>query len=213
MIDQEFSELLRGGGADLSEDAISRIGSFRDWVVKENEQQNLTRLVSPSEFYEGHVLDALALLKSGLLESPSMDLGSGAGVPGLVCALLGNGPWVLAESEGRKAEFLSRVTQELGLGDCVAVFSGRAEEYLKLRPIRSVVARAVGPVSRIYSWLRPCSTWNSLVLMKGPAWPQEWESFLSTKWRRELRIDGEYSYSVGAEQKKRLIIRLKRATK
>jgi 16S rRNA G527 N7-methylase RsmG len=81
---------------------------------------------------------------------------------------------------------------------------------LKTLQVESVVARAVGPVSRIYTWLRPCSTWNHLILLKGPGWPDEWAEFQKTSRRRELVIEREFGYSVGPEHKQRRILRLQR---
>lgn len=201
---QEFEAVLREIGLPAE-----KVSHFRDLVLAENEAQNLTRLTSPRDFLEGHVLDAVELLKSGLVQFPAMDLGSGAGVPGLLAAILGSGPWVLAESEGRKAGFLSRAVEELGLD--VQVFSGRAEEYLRKERVQSIVARAVGPVGRIMGWVGRCSTWNNLVLMKGPAWEDEWQEFSATPAGRKLRIAGQHAYTVGAESKRRLIIRLARS--
>jgi 16S rRNA (guanine527-N7)-methyltransferase len=92
---------------DLSPLRRDSVLAFYSALLRENEIQNLTRLTAPQDFLEGHLLDARALLESGLVSFPAMDLGSGCGVPGLLAAVLTDqGKWVLAESEGRKAEFL-----------------------------------------------------------------------------------------------------------
>ncbi|HCM40728.1 MAG: hypothetical protein A2Z97_05940 [Bdellovibrionales bacterium GWB1_52_6] len=193
----------------LSEAQNDLILQFYRKLVTENEIQNLTRLISPRAFIEGHLQDVLALLKSGLMNFPALDLGSGGGVPGLLAACISPGSWVLTESEGRKAEFLSKTTEELGLSN-VKVFSGRAELFLKSNSVSSIVARAVGPVGRIYSWLETCSTWNNLVLLKGPGWEKEWIEFSAGRNSRRLKIDGHFDYIVGPENKQRVIIRLLR---
>ncbi len=203
----EFRTLLRPLG--LSPEQQDRLVLFYDLVVDENSRQNLTRLISPVDFLEGHVFDGFELLKTGVLDFPAMDLGSGVGVPGLLMAILGTGPWVLAESEGRKAEFLERAVRELGLKD-VQVYGGRAEAYLKSKSVKTVVARAVGPVDRIWGWIGKCSTWNNLVLLKGPSWDEEWASFDKATRGRALRIDRKFGYEVGAEAKRRVVIRLAR---
>lgn len=194
----------------LSEVRRLKILAFYDFLVKENQLQNLTRLIEPADFYYGHFLDAWELSKSGLLEFPAMDLGSGVGVPGLLVALISDGNWVLAESEVRKADYLQRAVQHLDLSSQVTVTAGRAEDYLKDHRVSTIVARAVGPVERIYGWIRGCSTWKTLVLMKGPSWKEEWARFQLTKFRRELKVRGETQYEVGPEKKSRCIVEILR---
>ncbi len=208
-MNHEFLDRLQKAWPDLPQETAHRIDQFRECVVEENEQQNLTRLISPQEFVEGHVMDVKELLKSGFLDYPAMDLGSGVGVPGLLCALIQPEAWVLAESEGHKADFLSRTVQKLGL-DRVQVVAGRAETYLKKNTVRSVVARAVGPVDRIYGWLENCSTWNTLLLLKGPRWTTEWGEFQKSRKKCPLGVTGQHEYAVGSENKQRIIVRLQR---
>jgi 16S rRNA G527 N7-methylase RsmG len=76
--------------------------------------------------------------------------------------------------------------------------------------VQSVAARAVGPVDRIYGWLSPCSTWNNLVLFKGPAWKTEWEALSKTKYRNHLKVEALHEYVVGSENKQRVIVKLSR---
>jgi 16S rRNA (guanine527-N7)-methyltransferase len=211
----EFRTRLKQAWPELSAEQEERVSRFYRLVLQENEIQNLTRQTSPKDFIEGHVLDVKALLKSALVSFPAMDLGSGCGVPGLLTSAVAEDRWVLADSEGRKAAFLAATVETLGLKN-VQVFSGRGEEFLKTAEVGSIVARAVGPVERIYAWLRNCSTWNNLVLFKGPGWDAEWQSFLESKYRAELDVDAEYGYTVGNPVKNLRIVRLirtKRAQK
>jgi len=201
--------LLKRAGLE-SETVRSRVQAFYQQLQRENEIQNLTRLISGEDFLNGHVLDVLELLNLGWVEFPALDMGSGGGIPGLLAAAIQESQWILCDSEKRKAEYLFRVVSELGLNDSVQVFSGRAEDYLKNHSVKSVVARAVGPVDRLYSWIRKCSTWNTLILLKGPSWEVEWKRFQKNRWSDELKLRDEYSYSVGPEAKRRRIIRLDR---
>jgi 16S rRNA G527 N7-methylase RsmG len=94
------------------------------------------------------------------------------------------------------------------------VFSGRAEKFLSdvapKKAVKSVVARAVGPISRIYTWIRPCSTWNNLVLLKGPRWEEEWAEIQGGRYKNELKWVDSYKYTVGAEKKQRIIVKIER---
>jgi 16S rRNA (guanine(527)-N(7))-methyltransferase RsmG len=208
----DFLELLKKAWPELSSDQIVRVGLFYELVVAENEVQNLTRLISPRDFVEGHVLDVKELLDSGLVDFPAMDLGSGGGVPGLLAAIIRPDAWVLVDSEKKKAEFLTRAVKSLELSS-VQVFDKRAEDVLREISVKSIVARAVGPVERIFGWIGKCSTWNSLVLMKGPGWPTEWTAFETSPHKKKLREGQSRFYEVGEEKKRRQIIKLHRPGK
>jgi 16S rRNA (guanine527-N7)-methyltransferase len=214
MASQEFLSLLSHEWPELAAEQARLVDEFRDAVLEESSRQNLTKLLAPAEFVEGHVLDVKELLASGLVDFPAMDLGSGGGVPGLLSAILSPDPWILADSEGHKAAFLSRAAEKFGLGERVRVFSGRAEKFLAdVEPNsapKSIVARAVGSVERIYSWIRPCSTWNNLVLLKGPRWEEEWAEFNKGRYRGELKLVDSCNYVVGPEKKQRIIVKLAR---
>jgi len=204
----EFRVLLQKNEVrDLSGDQIDRIVEFREEVLKENEIQNLTRLLSPKDFFEGHVLDVLHLEKSGLISFPCLDLGSGMGVPGLLYALLFGGEWIVCDSEAMKAQFMSRMIEKFGLNNIRAA-SERAEDLLDTQKVGSIVARAVGPVLRIFNWISRCSTWNNLILLKGPKWAEEWAEFQKTSSRSRLKLAQHYHYQVGEEQKQRIAVRL-----
>lgn len=194
---------------DLNADQIDRLVSFREEVLLENEIQNLTRLLSPRDFFDGHVLDVIHLKKSGILHFPCLDMGSGMGVPGLLYALLFGGEWIVCDSEAKKAEFMSRMIENFSLVD-VSSASKRAEEILTTHSVEMIIARAVGPVTRIHGWIGNSSTWNNLILFKGPKWEEEWSDFQKTSQRHRLKLGKQYRYEVGAEKKKRLIVELTR---
>lgn len=206
----EFRALLEKNTVEsLSSEQMDRIIAFREEVLKENEVQNLTRLLSPVDFFEGHVLDVLHLKKSGLLRFPCLDLGSGMGVPGLLYALIYGGEWVVCDSEAMKAQFMGRIIEKFGLNNIRAA-SIRAEELLSTQKVAAVIARAVGPVLRIYNWIAKCSTWNTLILLKGPKWEEEWSEFQKTSVRNRLRLVDQYRYEVGADKKTRITVVLER---
>jgi len=207
---QEFSRLLTEVYPEIEATAHGQIVKFRELVCAENEKQNLTRLLEPVDFLDGHVVDSVELLKSKQVTFPALDLGSGAGVPGMICAILEpKAQWILVDSEKMKATFMVAAAEALGLSN-VRVAPERAEDMLRVESIESVVARAVGPVERIYAWLRPRSTWNNLVLLKGPSWPDEWSQFQRGPWKKELVISETHDYVVSKALKKRKIILLTR---
>ena len=208
----EFEALLSAAG--LSEAQIRAASAFREAVLEENDRQNLTRLLSPADFFVGHVRDVLELRKfregMGDLGRLALDLGTGAGVPGLLsAAIFSDERWILVDSEIRKAEFLSRTVEALGLSGRVEVLHGRIEQLFGRIPDVTVVSRAVGKVEKLMAWLDPCSTWNTLLLLKGPKWADEWQEFQQSRWRKALQQMARHEYSVNG-QISRVIIQLAR---
>ncbi len=196
---------------DLPDEERGRVVHFYELLAAENLKQNLTRLISPEDFKSGHLVDVLELLKTGWIDYPVVDLGSGCGVPGLLAAVIAPGDWTLVESEKRKADFLQRAVDELSLHAQVQVRAERLEGYLKNHTTHSIVARAVGTVEKIYSWISKCSTWNTLILLKGPSWDEEWNQFENSRYRGKLRILGIHSYHIAESGRERKIIKLIRS--
>lgn len=210
MSSQEFRLILKSEWPEIEDSVLDRVDAFRSLVCEANKTQNLTRLLDPKQFYEGHVLDARILVENIELGDCALDLGSGVGVPGLLSAILKPKLWVLCESEGRKADFLSKTVEKLELSKWISVYSGRAEEYLKREAVQAVVCRAVGPIERIMGWIGTCSTWNNLVLFKGPKWDEEWNSHESRAWSKKLTLIKKQDYVTPFQGAKRTIVQFAR---
>lgn len=209
---QEVGNLIRARFSDYTDSQIIKICSFYEILVAENATQNLTRLTSPDQFVEGHFRDVHELIHSGWLGSRNLDLGSGCGVPGVLSAIADPNrghKWIAIDAERAKAEFLIRATNVLGISDVAGAIWGRAED--KIRDIKPdvVVSRAVGTIKKIYGWIRNCSTWNNLVLFKGPSWPEEWNEFKGSEFGNALELVEERRYAT-VDNKQRLIIQIAR---
>jgi 16S rRNA (guanine527-N7)-methyltransferase len=100
--------------------------------------------------------------------SKVFDIGSGAGLPGLVLAIVRPDITMgLIEPLMRRSEFLKEVVTDLGLTDQVTVIRGRAEE-LKGHTAPVVTARAVAPLGKLLTWSLPLTTKGGQILaMKG----------------------------------------------
>src|SRR5690349_11467975 len=85
---------------ELSPETQEKVAEFYEIVLQENAQQNLTRLTLPEDFFYGHVVDVIELLRWKGLNYPALDLGSGVGVPGILAALISNpsmsASWILS---------------------------------------------------------------------------------------------------------------------
>lgn len=134
--------------AGISKEQAEQMQAFAMLLQEANQHTNLTRIVEPREMAQKHFLDSLAPVFLGLVEqgARTIDIGTGPGFPGV--PLLIARPdieLVLVESVGKKAEFLERALEKLGLA--ARVCCGRAEELAREKQFRGAfhlgVSRAV----------------------------------------------------------------------
>lgn len=128
----------------------------------------------PARLWDRHLLNCLAvadLVPDGV---DVLDLGSGAGLPGLVWAIARPALRVeLVEPLLRRSEWLESAVAELGL-DNVSVTRARAEELRGSRAVDVVTARAVAPLDRLAGWALPLLAPGGVLLaLKGDSAPQE----------------------------------------
>lgn len=143
---------------------------YVDWLVGAGVERGLLGPREVDRVWPRHLVNC-AVLARFLPERPHSlcDLGSGAGLPGLVLALQRpDVDVVLLEPLLRRTTFLQEVVDDLGLGN-VTVVRARAEEYARSAPGHDVVvARAVAPLSRLVGWALPLLRPGGLLLaLKG----------------------------------------------
>jgi len=128
-------------------------------------------LIGPREadrIWERHILNCAGVCEVLPSEGTILDLGSGAGLPGLIIAIMRPGQNViLLESLQRRTKWLSEMADMLDLAN-VTVHRGRAGETLKLPEIMAVTARAVAPLTKLMVWSAPILTsGGALYALKG----------------------------------------------
>lgn len=126
-------------GVSLDGRATDRLLAYLDELMKWNAAYNLTAIRRPLEMVTRHLLDSLVLLPQ--VRGPLIDVGSGAGLPGLPLAIAVSGLVVdLLDSNGKKARFLRHAVRALQLDD-VGVIEKRAEDWRPEAPYACVVSR------------------------------------------------------------------------
>ena len=129
---------------ELDETRLRAISTYIDLLLKWNARINLTAIREPGEIVQRHFGESLFAAKHLLeqkLPQTAIDLGSGAGFPGVPFAMLAPDVQVtLIESQQKKATFLKELVHVLGLKN-VKVFSDRAENYPETADL--VMLRAV----------------------------------------------------------------------
>lgn len=152
---------------------------FMDEVVAWNARVNLTGIKDPSEMLEKMLLDSLGCWRGDWIRAGDavVDLGSGAGFPGLVLAI--SGPFIgrgcrvsLVEATTKKVRFLEHAIRSLELQNAVAV-NGRAEILARSGEFREgfevCVSRGVAELPVVFEWMIPFVKVGGICLaMKGP---------------------------------------------
>jgi len=173
MIDSE--ESARQFCAERSElDGVARLERFAVMLADENERQNLVSSASLAMIWQRHFADSLQLLDPVPRETgPWLDLGSGAGIPGLVLACARpEVQVVLVESRKRRVDWLIRAAEALDLGNCRVL--GSRLENVESFTTAAITARAFAPLGKLLHLSARFSTHDTIWLLpKGRSAAQE----------------------------------------
>ncbi|MGI4893682.1 MAG: 16S rRNA (guanine(527)-N(7))-methyltransferase RsmG [Janthinobacterium lividum] len=142
---------------------------YRDLLATAGVERGLIGPREVPRLWERHLLNCAYLGELIAPDASVIDVGSGAGLPGIPLALARPDLRIrLVEPLERRFAFLREVVSELGLRDQVAVARGRAEDVRGEFSASVVTARAVAPLATLYSWTLPlCQTGGQLLAIKG----------------------------------------------
>lgn len=175
----EFEEALSQGaagvGLHVGDEQIERCATYAGLLLEWNRQVNLTRIVEPREMAIKHFIDSATVLLYDLLPAGArlVDVGTGAGFPGLVLKVLRPDLEVaLVDSLAKRLRFLEAVVDELKLSD-VSIIHARAEDLGRRPEHREqydvAVARAVAELRVLAEYLLPLvKVGGTMVALKGP---------------------------------------------
>ena len=168
---------------------LDRLEYLAARLIEENTRQNLVAAATLPLLWQRHFADSAQLLQFVSRETPGesvgpwLDLGSGAGFPGLVLAILRPGdPVTLVESRRKRIEWLGRMVDELALANCVV--EGRRLELVESAPVGLITARAFAPLRSLMELSARFSTERTVYLLpKGRSAAQELAEM--PKWIRQ----------------------------
>lgn len=155
----------------LSQEQQAQLLAYVALLVKWNQAYNLTAIRDPQEMITRHLLDSLAVLP--YLESqPTLDVGTGAGIPGIILAIARpEQAFTLLDSNGKKTRFVRQARRELGL-DNVEVVHARVEQYRKTPP--QIICRAFASLNDMLALMTPImESTTRLLAMKAASTEQE----------------------------------------
>jgi len=157
--------------------AWTAVQGFHDLLVREGELRGLVGPRELARLWERHLLNSAAVVPFLPERGRIVDLGSGAGLPGIVVAALRpEAEVVLLEPMERRTDWLREVVQALGLDNAV-VDRARADEAHGRLVADAVTARAVAPMDQLYRWAMPLlAPGGVLVALKGAKAQDELDS-------------------------------------
>jgi len=153
---------------NVSRETVDRLRAYADLLVKWNPRINLVSPDSIPNLWSRHIADSAQLLRFIPQNTPNLlDVGSGAGFPGLVLAIMGATGVHLVESDQRKCAFLREAARVSGVPVTV-----HAERIEKVPPFEAAVvtARALAPLAKLLDWTAPFRADSTICLfLKGLA--------------------------------------------
>lgn len=171
---KQLTEALTDMGLSYDEETIRKFRKYMELILEWNEKVNLTAITDEEEFVKKHYVDSVAICAFPQMKEAKsvIDVGTGAGFPGIPLAILHpDKKFLLMDSLNKRIKIIEEIAQEIGLQN-VAFRHGRAEELAQSREYREqfdlCVSRAVAnlavlseyclPFVRVGGWFAPYKT-------------------------------------------------------
>ena len=163
---------------ELSDIQSEQFYQYMNILIEWNKFMNLTGITKPEEVITKHFIDSLTVLDKIDKDASVIDVGTGAGFPGIPIKIaFPDTKIVLLDSLNKRIKFLNEVIQKLGLKS-IETIHGRAEEFGRNKKHREkydiAIARAVAPLNILLEYLMPFAKVNGKCLcMKGSSSEEE----------------------------------------
>lgn len=161
---------------ELSREQVEEFYKYMELMVEWNKKMNLTAITEPNEVIEKHFIDCLTIMPYIKENSTIIDVGTGAGFPGIPLKIADSSLDItLLDSLNKRINFLNEVISKVNLENIVAIH-GRAEEYVKEKREKYdiAVSRAVAELPTLLEYLLPyVKVGGKCICMKGPKAQEE----------------------------------------
>ena len=201
-----LGSILEQAGVGLEPAALERLWHYHRMLREANAELNLTRIHNFENMARKHYVDSLLVLKQIDLPSPLVDLGSGAGLPGIPLKIARPDlEMILAEPRGARVGFLRRVRESLGLTG-IEVYPHKLDARFT-GPVKGVISRAVGPIPETLDLVGHClEPGGTMIFMKGPDCSDEIDQAQETR-GKTFRLAMDRAYSIpGTPHQRRLVV-------
>ena len=181
-----IEHLARVARRPVSRETFEKIEAYEALLREEAQRQNIISASTLDRLWDRHILDSAQLVRfEPRAGAPWVDVGSGAGLPGVLIACLVDGPVTLIEPRRLRTEFLHKVCESLQIN--ATVFLGKAERAEGKYNV--ITGRAVAGLTQFLKISAHLSTRNSLwVLPKGRTAMEELVEAQRT-WQGEFHVE------------------------
>lgn len=169
---EELENVAKQIEIELTKKQIEKFYNYMNLLLKWNEKINLTAIIEPREVILKHFVDSLTIAKYIKENEKLIDVGTGAGFPGIPLSIVKeNTDIVLLDSLNKRINFLEEIKQNLKLKN-ITTIHGRAEEFGKNKKEREIydiaTSRAVAPLNILLEYLLPLvKVGGKAICMKG----------------------------------------------
>ncbi|MGL1931896.1 MAG: 16S rRNA (guanine(527)-N(7))-methyltransferase RsmG [Desulfotalea sp.] len=209
---RELQKGLTSLDIEIDNEAITRLEFYFTELKKWNKKVNLiAKKTSDSDIVENHFVDSLALLRFLPAGANLVDIGSGAGLPGLICKAARPDLQVdLVEPRSNRILFMRHIIRGLKLDD-VEVYEARIEDtdLNKKESVSHVTSRAVSDIEGFVKMTASFSTGVNRLCLKGPKCQEELEQAEPTLVKHGLEKETIYEYKLPNSGAFRTIVVLK----
>lgn len=172
-ITQRLMDLGKEHEIIISRDKADKFQMYAEMLVDWNERVNLTAITNPHEIIEKHFIDSMLVMKASDISGKSIiDVGTGAGFPGMVLKIMDESiKLTLLDSLSKRTVFLREAADRLGIH--AEIVHGRAELIARSMCYRDnydiAVSRAVAKLRMLSEYCLPfLKTGGTFIAMKGP---------------------------------------------
>ena len=168
----DFVQRLKDFNIEINEEQIKSFEKYMNLLLEWNEKINLTAITQPDEVKLKHFVDSLTVLKYINDDDKVIDIGTGAGFPGIPLKIMNeNTKITLLDSLNKRINFLNIIIETLNLRNIQAIH-GRAEEIARNKLYREkydvAVSRAVANLSTLTEYMLPfVKVGGKCICMKG----------------------------------------------
>jgi 16S rRNA (guanine527-N7)-methyltransferase len=172
----------------VSRETFERLDSFVAFLRDENERQNLVSRGTLDSIWARHIVDSAQLIRFAPNAPTWLDLGTGAGFPGLIIAALHPARVTMVEERRMRVDFLHRASELLGIEDKSVVIPSKVERF-EAGPFDAISARAFAPLAKLLDlgarFATPETRW---VLPKGRNAKSELEA-VESSWQGVFQLE------------------------
>jgi len=195
----------------LSEKQVQQVWQYHNLLRKRNAEYDLTRIYQFDNMVQKHYIDCVLVAK--LLEwdlpSPLLDIGTGAGLPGILLKIAcPETDMVLSEGRHKRITFLHEVVQTLGLKG-IEIYEGKIYPSFS-RSVSGVITRALESIPKTLERVMKCLVpGGRAIFMKGPSCSEELEEALRS-FRNQYKTIQDISYTIPRSPHRRRLLVLMR---